>query len=95
MARRIDLLRQHDQPPAPPGDPGAYARIIWPGYRASMRAHIAWALTRHVWRTMCGQLPTGALPSTGESVCVVCARRFAKIVAQHDADHSQAARSDV
>lgn len=89
MAQRIDLRRQLDQPPAPPADPDAYRQIVWPGYRATMRVHVAWPLTRHVWRTLCGQLLTGVLPATDEPVCTVCTRRFAKIVGQYDADHRQ------
>jgi hypothetical protein len=81
--------------PTPPTDPAAYALVQWPGYRATLRGHWAWPLTRYVWRTLCGQTQAGCIPAGDGPTCAVCAARLAKIRAKHDADHTTLAGTGV
>lgn len=74
--------------PEPPRDPASYALVTWDGYRLTMRGHWAWPLTRHIWRTLCGQTQAGCVPAGAGPTCVICATRLEKIRAKYDADHS-------
>lgn len=79
----------------PPLDPNGYACISWDGYRADQLAHWAWPTARGIWRTFCGQQQVSVRAAAADHVCAICARGYAKISAQYDADHMQDAPAGV
>jgi hypothetical protein len=74
--------------PVPPTDPAAFALLTWDGYRAAMRGHWAWPLSRYVWRTLCGQTQAGCVPAGDGPTCAICEKRLAKLRAKYNADHT-------
>lgn len=91
-----DRLRQHDRLRQPPAASRAYIRASWRTYGKSRETRIHWCYPdlrfgARLYRALCGIKSTETQAVTAPGVvCAKCATRYAKIIAQYDADHTQA-----